>query len=393
MGRKTIAYFSVFFIALFCFAGASWGEVGVTDTEIKVGTHLALTGPAAVVGKPISAGAKMYFDFINAKGGVHGRKISFVAEDDGFLPSRAKEAVKKLIHRDKVFCIVGPLQGAGIAAATPDINAAKIPVLFPMSALDSLYNPTNRYIFGWVIPYQDSSALLINYAVKELGVKRIAAVHQWGPVGDTNKKAFVKEAKRHGIQLVMNEKLKNVKMDYSGLVAKMKAEKADCVVSTPTLQWTAPLMKEIERQGWKVIRIIGMASSNPAALKYLAGTAANGAYLTMNHVPTDYNNETMATYRKVIKEYGGDKARPSMYNFIGYANAKMLCEGLEQVGRNVTREKLIDALERWKNYDSGWIGKISYGSNDHIAQEGQIPVQMVNGKGVVLYSTIKFEVN
>ncbi len=384
MGRKVINYFCLFLIAIFCFTGASWGEVGVTDTEIKIGTHLALTGPAAVVGKPISAGTKMYFAFRNAKGGVHGRKLSYVAEDDGFLPSRAKEAVKKLIQRDKVFCILAPLQGAGIHAAIPDINSAKIPVLFPMSALDSLFNPTKRYIFGWVIPYKDSAALLINYAVKELGAKRIAAVHQWGPVGDVNKKAFIQETKRHGIEIVMNEKLKNVKMDYSGLVAKMKAEKADCVVATPTLQWTAPLMKEIERQGWKVTRIIGMASSNPAALNYLAKTAANGAYLTMNHVPTDYNNETMTTYRKVIKEYGGDKARPSMYHFIGYAAAKMLYEGLEQVGPNVTREKLIDALECWKNYETGWIGKVSYSPNDHIGEEGQIIVQMVNGKGVVL---------
>lgn len=383
MKRKGLRRSVIFLFAFFCIVGMARAEVGVTDTEIKVGTHMALTGPAAVVGKPIAEGMKAYFQYINAQGGVHGRKFVLVEEDDAFLPSRAKEAVKKLIAKDKVFCIQGPLQGAGILASVPEITRAKIPVVWIMSALDDLYHPTKRYIFGWCISYGDSANLLTNYAVKELNAKRFAFVNQWGPVGDVNVKAAEKMTKKLGVELLMNEKLKNIKMDYSGLVSKMKNKNVDCVVLTPTAQWTIPILKEIERQGWKVNRIVGMASANPALLAHLGGSAAEGAYVTMNHVPTDYNGEPMITYRKALAEYDA-KARPSMYNFTGYALSKMVYEGLDQVGRDVTREKLIDNYESWKNYETGWIGKITLGPNDHVGQEGQIMVQMVNGKGKVL---------
>ncbi|MFC1823967.1 ABC transporter substrate-binding protein [Thermodesulfobacteriota bacterium] len=382
MKKSGLIGMSIFLAVVFSLAGMAWSEVGVTDTEIKVGTHMALTGPAAVVGRPISDGLKMYLDYINSKGGISGRKFVWIAEDDGFLPSRAKEAAKKLINKDKVFSILAPLQGGGILAAMPDILAAKIPLPFVMSAVDELFTPTNRYVFGWIVPYHISSAIQVDWGVK-LGAKKFCFFLQFGPVGDTNIVGAKQQLKKYGLKLEMAEKLKNIKMDYSGLIAKARNQGIDCVVIATTAQWSVPILKEIQRQGWKPTIILGHGSGNPPLLKALAGTAADGAYVTMNHVPTDHEGAYMSTYRKITQEYGGG-AKPNMYHFVGYAISKMFGEAVKQVGRDLTREKFIDNLETWKNYDTGWIGKISYSPTDHIGAETMVPVRMVGGKGKVL---------
>ncbi|MFC1825322.1 ABC transporter substrate-binding protein [Thermodesulfobacteriota bacterium] len=384
MKKEGIAGIIIIFTVCVMLTGAAWGEVGVTDKEIKIGTHMALTGPAAVVCVPIRNGLKNRVDEVNELGGIHGRKINFIAEDDQFLPSRAKEVARKLIYKDKIFCTVQCINGTGIVASMPDINKNKVPFIFVGSSLDALFNPTNRYIFGWTIPYYDAACLMVDWAVKELGKKRLAFVNMWGPIGDSNYKGASEQLKRYGLDLVMGEKLKNVKMDYSGLVAKMRARKVDFVAITTTAQWTIPLLKEIERQGWDVDVIIGHSSSNIPMLKKLAGEhAIEGAHITMAHLPTDSDDPYMVKYRQNLRKYGDPKEQ-GFYNFIGYGLMGMLLDTIDSVGPNLTRERLIDKLESWKDYDTKWAGKISYGPDDHIGQEGLIIVKIVDGKVKVL---------
>ncbi len=388
MKERSVKGIAVLSVVFWLGVGPAWGEVGVTDTEIKIGTHLALTGPAAVVGQPMADGMKLGVAYVNDTGGIYGRKITFIAEDDQFLPSRAKEAIKKLIHSDKVFAMIGSLQGAGILAGLPDIMENKVPVLFPGTALDELFTPPKRYIFGWTIPYSQSTAIQVDWAVKKLGKKKIAFVNQWGPVGEVNEKGAVERLKKWGLELAFEEKLQNVEMDYSGLVSRMRAKEIDCVVITTTAQWVIPILKEIERQGWKPEIIVGQATGNPELLAKLGGSAAEGCYVTMNHLPTDADDPFINKYREVLQKYGGG-APPTMYNFIGYAFVHMLLEALKQVGPDLTREKLVDTLERWKDYDTGWIGKISYGPDDRIGQERMVLVRMEGGKAKVIDPNVR----
>ncbi len=358
-------------------------ETGVTDTEIKLGTHLALTGPAAMVGQPILDGYKLAIAYLNDRGGIHGRTLSIVAEDDAFLPSRAKEAVKKLVFGDKVFAILGPLQGAGILAAEPDIMSNKVPVLFFMAATDDLTNPTRRYIFGYSAPYHVSTAIQVDWAVKRLGKKRIAFVNQWGPSGEANTRGAKKRLEKYGLELSAEEILQNVEMDYSGLVARLRAKEIECVVITTTAQWTIPLLKEIERQGWKPEVIVGHGTGDPVLIKKMAGTAAEGIYVTMMHLPLDYDDPFINEYRDVLKRYSPGQG-PAQYNFIGYGVTRLLATALQQVGRELTREKLIDTLESWKGFESGFVGKISYSPTDHEGQEGMVLVQIKGGETKVI---------
>ena len=251
------------------------------------------------------------------------------------------------------------------------------------SSLDELFTPTKRYIFGSGIPYYDSASIQVDWAVKELGKKKIAFINQWGPVGETNIKGAEKRLKKYGLKLAIKEKLKNIKMDYSGLVAKMKTRGIECVVITTTAQWTIPLLKEIERQDWKTEIIIGHSSSNIPLLNKFAGTAMEGVYVTLLQLPSDYDDPFMNRYRENLIKYG-KKEHQGMYNCLGYGMIGLLLSAIEQVGPDLSRERLIDTMERWKNYDTGFLGKFSYSPTDHIGGEGLIIAKVQKGKAKIL---------
>ena len=172
-------------------------------------------------------------------------------------------------------------------------------------------------------------------------------------------------------------------MDYSGLVAKMKAQNVDCVIPTASAQWTVPLLKEIERQAWDVKVIVTQACATPSLLNKLVGSAAEGVYITMINQPLDSDDPFMNKYRETTKKYGGDKG-PNQYEFLSYGVTRLFETALIQCGRDLTRENLINTVESWKDFDTGWLGKISYSPTDHVGQEGMLIVRMKGGKAEII---------
>ena len=154
------------------FSNTLWAEVGVTDTEIVVGSEQDLSGPIAVLGVQIKNGLDMKIKEINEAGGIHGRKIRLVVGDHGYDPKKAIMLTNKLINRDKVFCFVSILGTAPAVAVKPIITKKKIPFLFPVSASESAYMPFNRYAFALVVPYRGQGGILAKYGVKTKGYKK-----------------------------------------------------------------------------------------------------------------------------------------------------------------------------------------------------------------------------
>lgn len=389
MGKKGCTIIVIAISCLFL-SGTVQGEVGVTDTEIKLGYFGALTGPAAVVCRPINEGMKLYVDYINDQGGVYGRKIKFISEDDQFLPSRAKQAAKKLILQDKVFAIWMVIQGGGVLAAEPIIMANKVPTLSG-SAIEPLYIPPKRYIFGVNLLYGPGGALLSDWAVKRLGKKKIAVTGMSGPTGEAGIKGARDRLKKYELEPVLEERLKNIKMDYSGLIAKMRRKGADCVLITNTIQWTIPILNEIERQGWRPAIVIGHGSGDPLLLAKMAKSAVEGAYVAMVNIPVDTPDDPfLDEYRAALKKYGKSKSI-SQYNSMGWGTVQLFVTAIKQVGRDLTREKLVDTMESWKDFDTGWIGRITYSPTDHIGSECLPFVKMVGGKAQIVERALYLE--
>src|SRR5580704_613259 len=151
---------------------------GVSKTEIVLGMHTDLSGPAATYGVSSSNAVKMRFDEANASGGIHGRKIKLIAEDTQYQVPRAVQAGTKLINRDHIFAMVAALGTPMNNALFKDQFKAGVPNLFPLSAARSMYSPFHRLKFYGAASYVDQVRAGINYFVTQKGKKAICAMYQ-----------------------------------------------------------------------------------------------------------------------------------------------------------------------------------------------------------------------
>ena len=151
---------------------------GVTATEVTFGMPTDLSGPAATYGVSSSNGVKMRFEEANEAGGIFGRKLKVIVEDQAYQVPKAVQACNKLINRDKVFAFVGPLGTPMNNACFKDQFAAGVPNLFPLSAARSMYEPFERLKFYGAASYVDQIRSGINYFVKNKGVKNVCVMYQ-----------------------------------------------------------------------------------------------------------------------------------------------------------------------------------------------------------------------
>src|SRR5262245_30971316 len=156
--------------------GALADTRGVTPTEIVIGMHTDLSGPAATYGVSSSNAVKMRFDEVNEKGGIHGRKIKLIIEDTQYQVPRAVQAGAKLINRDKVFLMVAGLGTPMNNALFKDQIEAGVPNLFPLSAARSMFEPFSKYKFYGAATYVDQVRAGINYFVTKKGKKSVCEI-------------------------------------------------------------------------------------------------------------------------------------------------------------------------------------------------------------------------
>src|ERR1700759_696940 len=166
-------------LAAIVLAGSAQAQQrGVTPTEITFGMHTDLSGVAATYGVSSSNGVKMRFEEVNAAGGIAGRKLKVIVEDQGYQVPKAVQACNKLINRDKVFAFVAPLGTPMNNACFKDQFAAGVPNLFPLSAARSMYEPFERLKFYGAASYTDQIRSGIEYFVKTKGKKAVCVMYQ-----------------------------------------------------------------------------------------------------------------------------------------------------------------------------------------------------------------------
>src|SRR5260221_1128833 len=155
MNRKAMCMLAAA-LALPLAQGAA-AENGVTADKIVLGQSVALTGPAAQLGIQMRNGIKSYLDAVNAKGGVHGRKIELITLDDGYEPARTVPNTKKLIEQQRVFGLIGYVGTPTSVPVVPIISEAKVPFIGPFTGAEALRQPFNRYIFHVRASYYDET--------------------------------------------------------------------------------------------------------------------------------------------------------------------------------------------------------------------------------------------
>ncbi|MFC1822881.1 ABC transporter substrate-binding protein [Thermodesulfobacteriota bacterium] len=369
------------FVSLFTFMiwSPALAEVGVTDTKIKVGSHTALTGPVAFAGKFLNEGMRVYYQAINDAGGIHGRKVEYIAEDNAYKPARAVAATKKLLDRDQVFIMQGVLGAPMFKAIEPILTENKVPFLFPMAAITDIVHPVKRYVFSYTAIYDRIFTVQVDTAVKQLKAKKISLFYPDNAVGQDFRAIVIKRLKKYGLTPLESVPVKHTDVDFSGVVAKLKASGTDTVMNANHIPVTVAFLKECRRQNFNPTFFQDPSATDPLIFGLAKDPAVTNGIMGATYVwPNDSDAEPVKKWRATMKKYSTMKL--SNYTQMAYAQCVMTVDAMKQVGRNLTRERLIDQLETWQGYNNGLSGPINFSPTDHEGQESFFIVRANNNK-------------
>ena len=350
-------------VCLFTMLGtgtALGGEKGVTKTWVKVGASLDMTGPVAFVGKQLQDGINVYFLAINAKGGIHGRKIKLVVEDNGYRPSRAVASVVKLAGRDKVFAIVGTTGTAPTLAMIPAIKREGMPLVGIGAFSPKLAYPPKKLVFHVLTNYDDQMRIGLDYIVKVLGVKKpkLGIIYQADDFGHDCLKGLMRQAKMYGIPIVAKASYKRGTVDFNPQVVRMMKAGVKYVFLATIYRETAGVVKAAAKLGYRATFMVTAAAADRITLK-LSGPAGDGLLGVACGELLNSKRPGWKLYLARTKKYG--KGRPSFYHSVGYLFAEVFCQGLRLTGRKLTRKRFIKAMERIKNFKTGVGPNITFG--------------------------------
>lgn len=348
-----------------------WAEDGVTDKEIKIGMANALSGPAAGLGTHLRAGAKAYFDAVNAAGGVGGRTLTLVSADDGYEPEKTAAATKKLIEQDKVFALFGYVGTPTSAAAVPQASKANVPYLFPFTGAEFLRNPVNKWVFNVRASYFDETETMVERLTKDLGVKNIALFIQDDAFGEAGKAGTMRALHKRSMKPVEEARYKRNTVDVDEGIGKLKAANPEAIIFVGTYKSLAAAVKKAKAAGISA-KFLTVSFIGTSDFIKEAGAEGEGVYITqVMPSPSDTSIPVVKQYQADMK--GGEINYTSLE---GYVAAAALVESLKKAGSNLTRAGLVGALEGM-NTDLGGV-KVSYSASNH-SGAGQVFVTKVQG--------------
>jgi branched-chain amino acid transport system substrate-binding protein len=354
-------------VALVAIAGLTIGTAraqtvrGVTDTEIVIGTYTDLSGVTVAWGVNNSNAYRMAFDEVNAEGGINGRKIRYIVEDNQYQVPRSIQAANKLINRDNVFLLVADGGTPMNNAVLPDQLAKNVPNIFPLTSARSMYEPFNRLKFGLASSYYDQMRSAVKLFVEQRGKKRLCAMYQDTDFGRDVMDGVRDQMKAMNISLVAETAHKPTDTDFSAAAAKLHDANCDLILVGGIVRDTIQAISAVRKSGWDV-DMVGQVASYDSAVAEVPGGTTEGFY-AMTSLLLDYPDDPHPAAQAFIKKYRALYGKdPNLAAQVGYTGAQLLILGLQRAGRDLTVDSFITGMESIKDYqDIFGSPKMTYG--------------------------------
>src|SRR5258708_1792450 len=255
---------------------------GISETEIVIGTHQDLSGPVKGWGVPVSNGMKMAVEEINAAGGINGRKIKLIVEDSGYDPKRAVLASQKMVERDKIFAMVGPMGSPTVLAAQDILFDAGVLQLFPLTSAEFTFKfdpakPQERLKFNNLPPYVESTRAAVKYMIEAKNFKKPCIMHQDDEYGKNVLDGFTKQLEAMKVTPASITSYKRGASDFSAQVAKMKSDGCAMVLLGTVIRETIGAMGEAKRLAGDVT-FLGASPTTGLEVPPLGNEAVEGLY-------------------------------------------------------------------------------------------------------------------
>jgi len=368
-------------VALASEALAAESVTGVTDTEILVGTITDLSGVTAIQGVNSANAIRLAFDDVNAKGGIHGRKIRYIVEDSQYQVPRAVQAMNKLLNNDRVFFTIED-GGTPMNNATWPMAIEKgTPKLLPLSPARSMYEPFHKLKFSQYASAVDQVRAGVKYFVEQRGKKSVCLMYQDTDFGKESLIGVNLQTEAMGIKLVASTAHKPTDTDFSANVAKLREANCDLVVLGTIVRDTIVIISTARKLGWNV-DMMGQIAAYDTAIAEAPGGVGEGFY-SMTPSMYAYPDDPRPAVREVMQRY---KARYGVdLNYLGecgYTSAEIALEALQRAGRDLTVDSLLHAMETITDFHDTFGGTYTFTSTNHHGATQAFLAVIHNGRWV-----------
>ena len=362
-------------------AGGAWAAsaaeetTGVTETSVKVGMFFVLTGPASPYGVGTRNSAQLVIDEVNKAGGINGRKIEAIIEDDGCSGSKAMASAQKLITRDQVFALYGGNCSASTVGLVPMANEHRVPMYVPMAVTKNIANPLTKYVFRSNVMSTMEGSLMVDFAMDKYKPKRAVILYSTDEYGTESHSSMAPRLKeKYGVTPVAVLGHKRDDTDLSAQALKVKEAKPDVVLMATYLRDASIFLRQARELGVDAKFVGSIAASNQIMDELAGKEAVWGRYAAITPLIDDPQGPRLAPfvskYCAVFTEHCKRPGIPGIYDGQGYASIQIFLEGLRRAGRNLTREGLVRALETVKDFPTNAYAPVSFSSTDHDGVQG-----------------------
>ena len=344
---------------------------GVSDQTITIGGMGDMTGPAASQALHAIRAWKNYFRHVNEQGGINNKKVKLKLEDDRYSIPATLAGFKKLVFKDRILALLGPLVTGGVVALTPQVQKEKVPDIVPNSA-EQVVNPPKRYIFNTGATYPDNMKLIFDYIMKNYKNPRIAYVYPDNEAGKVGYEAVMERSKHYKTKLATAEVLNFGAVDATSQVLNLKRKKAEHVIILGITSHAAVLMRSGDKLALKA-RFYGSTYTCDEDLIPLAGKSARNFVGAQCFNSWYDDSPEMESLRKVTLKYHPGSEKP--YRLKLYTQGWVMCQILEESIRrawnDLNGENIVAALEGFKDFETGLCPPVTYGPNRRKAGDYQ----------------------
>jgi len=327
-------------------------EDGVTADTITFGQAAVLEGPASALGLGMQKGLNAAFDEINAKGGVHGRKIKLISVNDGYEPDRAIAATKKLIEEDKVFALIGPGGPPTSAAAQPIATAAKVPFIGAFTGAGFLRNPKLENVINVRASYDAETEAWVKHLTEDLKVSKIAIFYQDDAYGRAGLSGLKKAMEKRKMEILAEATYERNTVAVKTALLTLKRAEPEAVVIVGAYKPVAEFIKLSRKTGFNPV-FVNISFVGADALAKELGPDGKGVIVSqVVPFPGDTSLKVVADYHAAIKAAGGV---PEFVSLEGYLVGRLAIAALDKVGKDVTREGLLKAIRETGKFDIGGL--------------------------------------
>ena len=377
---KFAVIFTAAVIAAFNIHTATAATQGVDDKEVVIGSLNDLSGPFAAFGAPATTAAQLYFDEINASGGIHGREIRFVVEDHGYQVPKAVQGANKLVNRDKVFAMLLSLGTAHNIAAFKVLDRKGIPNVNPLTAARQMLQEPAKYKFAGTASYYDSVRATLAYLTDQNPVENICSMFIPSDFGKEIQAAAVDESAARGINYPAETTHKPDETDFVGAIGKLREAKCDIVAVALSVRGVITAVATAKKLGWNDVKFVGSSASFHTAIAKVPGGVTEGFYAGAGwkDLEARVSDPRVAAWVEKYNEATGEKF-PGTGALLGRSGAEVVARALEVAGRDLTNDSFVAAMESLEYEDVVAGTRVKMGVGDHIASDQIIISRIQDG--------------